>query len=446
MMKIWMIFLFGFLLFGNAPTYANDLTSSIESAEKSDPTLAAAWANKNVAEENIALSRSKLLPQLGIQGTYQKANQIAFRDTVTGTDRQESRVNSLNSQIYLRQALFRLRDWVGLSIGEMQADYGVWKLSAAQSDLWYRVSAAWVDVLVSRKIKDSAAQTLKSVESSSIQAERKFQSGEGTKDASIEAKAQFQQAKAQLFEAETNYKNKFFSYQLLTGVNSENLAGLKIPSYKKIRINGLSKQEFLDRSLELNPEILATKITAEINQKRIKQASSDHAPSVDLVASYSRAESDTINTLGLRYNTSQLGVQISIPLFSGGGVSASVRQASSAYLASVADTAAIEKRLKNQIITDWSTQEAYYERAIASEALVLSAQEQLKAVKLGFKSGVKTWSDLASLELLLNRRETDHFIYIADYLKLQAKLLSTLPITEAVWGNWIKLMSDEAKK
>jgi protease secretion system outer membrane protein len=445
-MRAWYRYSFGILFLVNAYVYANDLTLSIESAEKNDPTLAAAFANKDAASENIAITRSKLLPQLGAQGTYQKTNQIYYRDTVSGVNRQETRVNSSNSQLYLRQAIFHLRDWIGLSIGEMQADYGVWKLAAAQSDLWYRVSAAWIDVLISKKIKESTAQTLKSVELSSMQAKRRYKAGESTKDASIEADAQYQQAKAQFIEADIGYKNKLHSYQLLTNTNGENFSKINLPSYKKIKINASSKQDFLDRILDINPDILTAKIGAEINMKRMQQASADHAPSVDLVGSYSRAESDTINTLGLRYNTSQIGVQISIPLFSGGAVSASERQAASTYMASLADKAAAEKRVKDQISSDWLNQEAFYERALASEALVFSAQEQLKATRLGFKSGIKTWSDLAGVELLLNRRETDYYLYIANYLKTQAKLLSTLPISEPIWASWVKSMSDDINK
>ncbi|MDE2212314.1 MAG: TolC family protein, partial [Betaproteobacteria bacterium] len=51
---------------------AMPLEAAIAAAEKNDPSLASAQANRDAAFENIAIARARLLPQTSVQSLVQK--------------------------------------------------------------------------------------------------------------------------------------------------------------------------------------------------------------------------------------------------------------------------------------------------------------------------------------------------------------------------------------
>lgn len=425
---------------------AMDLEKAIIAAENNDPTLASALANRDVASENIAIARSKLLPQVNAQGNYARANQGVEQKNLLGqTSDKTYKVNSKNSQIGLRQGLIRPRDWVGYSIGELQAEYGAQKLYSAQSDLWLRTVSAWVDVLAAVENRRAQAEAVKSTGHAAEQAKKRKAAGDGTRDNQAEAEAQHELAKAQLVEAEQTLKARQTNLRLLVG-EAPDLSKYKLPHFSRVNLLTLSEPKVLERALDINPELLSAKAAEGINDKRLTQAKLDHLPTVDLVASHSKADSDTVNTIGTKYTTSQIGVQISIPLFTGGGLNASERQAAASYAASMADRRAAEVRLTNQVSNDWASYLANAERASSAEALVKAAREQRRSAELGLKAGIRTWAEVANADLLIARREADHIAYTANAIKTQARVLSVLPVTEDVWGQWVRELGSFSKK
>lgn len=423
---------------------AQDLEKAIINAEEVDPTLAAARANKDAAAENIAIARSRLLPQVSAQGSYSRNQQDISQTNAQGqnSSRQQN-VNALNSSVSLRQGLLRPRDWLGLSIGELQAEYGLQKLVAAQSDLWFRVVGAWVDVLAAHQIYKTQLQAVESTRQAAEQARRRFRAGDSTKDAQNEASAQHLLAKAQLSESEQTLKARQVAYRLLTGLEV-NLANKKLPAYQDIKLP-LSFSDLLAKALNKNGEILSLKIAEEINQHRIKQASLDHLPTVDLVSSYTKAESDTINTIGTQYTTKSIGVQVVIPIFSGGGLTAAERQQAATYRASMADRQAMEIRLQTQMNLDWSAYLSGFDRVTAAQDLVGAAKDQKQSYQLGLKSGIRTWGDLAQADILLARRQQEYITQVSNFFKSQARLLSNIPSSDDEWVQWVKLISSRSE-
>jgi hypothetical protein len=66
--------------------------------------------------------------------------------------------------------------------------------------------------------------------------------------------------------------------------------------------------------------------------------------------------------------------------------------------------------------------------------------EQKKAYIAGVSKGIRTWSDVSNAELLLARRSSDLISIQTNLYKIQARILSLLPIQDDLWGQWIKTM------
>ncbi|MDE1982055.1 MAG: TolC family protein [Betaproteobacteria bacterium] len=421
---------------------AMPLEAAIAAAEKNDPSLASAQANRDAAFENIAIARARLLPQTSVQSLVQKLQEGVRQDAVAGGSLTSSYLlNAYNNQVSLHQALYHPRDWAGYDIGKLQSEYGNQKLASARSDLWVRTANAWIDVLAAVENRRIYEQTVQITGEAAEQADRRFKAGDGTRDVALEAHAQHELAKSQLAEAEISERSREQTFRILTGLDPADLRNGRLPDYRTLHL-AVDDPETLRKAADaLNPEILAARAAEQINIKRAEQAHADRLPTVDFVASKSWAQNDTVFTINQHYTVLGAGVQVNIPLYDGGGLSATQRQAELSAVASREDLRAQQAKLDTQLESDWAGAQASLERARSAQLLWQAAIEQKKAVEMGLKSGLRTWGDVAQADILIARRASDFLNYAAGVLHAQARLLSTLPVTENIWEPWVAQIS-----
>jgi len=424
-----------------ASAQAQDLREVIDAAQARDAALQSASANRDAAEENIGIARSKLLPQLSYQNSHQQLHQTTTQATTAGPQVRNFDGTSFNRQLSVRQGVIRPRDVAGYLAGGAQAEYGEYKYASALSDLWSRSVGTWLDVLAARTLVDVQKQTLKAVSEAAQQEIKRFDRGDGTRDARAEAQAQLMQARAMLLDAQLALQAKERAYQLLTNLEGKRLTSKRLPSESDVRLPDSSKEELWAAVLSAGPEILAAQSIESLNRFRMIQSASDHLPTLDVVASATRAQNDTTNMLGASYNSRQVGVQLAVPLFSGGGIEASRRQAVATYQASVADREATLMRLETQFISDWATQAGLFERTQAARSLLDAAKEQRHGIELGLAHGLRNWGDLSNTELLVAKRHSDLVSLQLLLFKTQARLLTLVTVQTPVWDAWIQALN-----
>ena len=254
----------------------------------------------------------------------------------------------------------------------------------------------------------------------------------------IEAQAQLKQAKAMMSDAELNVKSKLKAYQTLSGLDSSDWMDRRLPNENRINFNAFGKEVLWERIEDETPELLAAQAVERINQIKSQQSKYDTYPTLDAFGQSTNAQNDTTNTLGYQYRNNQVGVQLSYPLYAGGGLEATKRQAIATYEASIADRESLSIRIQNQFDGDWAAQAGFFEKANAAQALVLAAQEQKKAIEMGIQLGLRTWTDLSNAVLLLARRETDLNSVLVNLYKLQSRILSLLPSDDPAWEEWVR--------
>ncbi|MEN9314699.1 MAG: hypothetical protein RIS35_1092, partial [Pseudomonadota bacterium] len=317
-------------------------------------------------------------------------------------------------------------------------------LLGTESDLWARTTTAWLDVLAARAQRDVYTSTVEAVAVSAEQERRRFEAGDSTRDVVAETAAQLAQARAQLSEATLNLQARVKALNLLTRLALADLEGFALPRDGALPSLPMTQDELLARALDSNPELLSAVVAEAIADARLKQVSADHYPTLDLVASMNRAQNDTTNTFDTQYRNAQVGLQLVVPIYAGGGVEASRRQAVAARSATVADRELTEQRLRIQLSGDWSIQEGLRDRAQAARELVSAVREQRRAIELGIKAGTRTWADLGATDLLMARRLSEQRNIEASMLKSQSRLLALLPIEDPAWEAWVASVSAAA--
>lgn len=122
----------------------------------------------------------------------------------------------------------------------------------------------------------------------------------------------------------------------------------------------------------------------------------DHYPTLDLYASHTRSQSDTDVTINQRYDTTRFNVQLNVPIYSGGAVQSSARQALANLRRAESELDAAKLKIRLQIERDWHTFESARASAEAALRVVEAAKLAAYAARLGTQAGNATRVDEAT--------------------------------------------------
>ena len=402
---------------------ASKLEDALESALKIDPALRASRLNQQASDENIAIARARFLPQILLQGSSSQLTQTTTQDLQAGGSSSRSFTGpSVNHQFVIRQAIMRPKERSLISFAELQKEYMSLKYKYDVGELKAKVIYSWIDLIATRQIAQAFERPLRLMQAAAIQEHAKYEKGEGTKDAFLESDAQYENAKATHSQAVEAFKAKQKSFEMLTKIRASTLLDNET-LLEPIKIFDDSEKagiwaNFRDSSLELQ----MSKLLELMQLERLISAEADHKPTLDLLAAVNLAQNDATSTQGYQYKNKQLGLQYTVPLFAGGGISAAARQANLLYQASVVDSEALSLRLESDFENTWGQVIGTGKRQKALLDLVKAAEVQVHATSRGYELGVKSIYEMSVVETLLARRVTDLILVTQDYSKNLVKL------------------------
>jgi protease secretion system outer membrane protein len=253
--------------------------------------------------------------------------------------------------------------------------------------------------------------------------QRLFEKGEGTKTDMLETKARLDLAEAQLVEAEDNATAQ---RQVLAGVIGMDPGPLDELS-ENFRVGDLKIASFdhwQKLALERNHDLEAARLAVENARLEISKNKAGHFPRVDLIASYSKGMAESLNTYNQDSVNRTIGVQVSVPIYQGGAVSAATRQAAAGYERAKADLEVRTNKLMVELRKAHSVVESSVHRVEALVKAVESGKELMKATEQSIKGGVRINLDLLNAQQQLFASQRDlaqaRYSYLIGLLRLRA--------------------------
>jgi len=405
------------------------LEEAIDSAIKNDPALRASKLNQLATEENVLIARARLMPQISLQGSSNQLTQTTTQDLPSGGSASRSFTGpSVNHQLVLRQALIRPKELSFLRYAEMQTEYTALKYRYDLNDLKTKVVYAWLEMIASQQIVNAFEKPLELMEVSAKQERERYALGDGTIDSAKEAYAQYENAKATHMQASENARLKKDIFEKLARVSTKELKSENFLINRETILNEIDKLNIWQNFRNSSLEIQMAKLQEFMQLERVKAADADHKPTFDLLAAINFAQNDATSTQGYRYKNNQVGVQYTVPIFAGGSLSAAKRQAVLNYETSLVESEVLENKIENEFYSLWSQAVAGKARQNALFNLLLSSEEQLKAVQRGFELGLKSIGDLASIQNSIARRRVDAINMVLDNYKVLYKINKSLII------------------
>jgi outer membrane protein len=380
------------------PAHAVNLLQVYQDALVSDSVYASARANLSAGQEASVQGRANLLPLIGLSGSYQRAS----RDDTANT-RSHGYTLSL-SQPLLDVAAWQTYEQSKLSVAASEAEFAI-----VQQDLILRVAQAYFDVLAAQDTLASLQAQKTAISEQLASAKRNFEVGTATVTDTHEAQARYDLATAQEFAAQSDLEIKRAALQQIIGKPATELAPLRAgvalqapqPAQMEAWVNNAEQQNF---------DVASKQLALEIAKRDITRNRAGHYPTVDLVASRSDSNQRNTSVQGLSNGTgptNAVGVQWSIPLFSGFAVTSRVRQA-----------IALEDKARSDLETArraaaQNARQAYFgvnsglAQVKALEAAEISSLSALEANRLGYQVGVRINIDVlnAQQQLYVTQRD-----------------------------------------
>jgi outer membrane protein len=381
--------------------HAADLLSVYRDALAYDAQFSSARATLDAGREKAPQGRAGLLPSIGL-GASTTWNETESTRRVNGAAAVPADYNSNGWTVTLTQPVFRWQNWLAYNQAELAVAISEAQFGAARMDLIARTAQAYFDVLLAQDAL-ATAQTQKAATAEQLEsARRNFDVGTATITDSHEAQARFDLITAQELAAQNDLTVKGHALQMLTGKHPETL--------KRLRqgvILALPQPADMNRWVELAETGAATvqvaQVSLEIAQREIEKQRAGHYPTLDLVATRGNSAQSYSSTFGAGVDSkaATIGLQLSVPLFSGGGVASKDREAVALKEKAVADldnarrSAALAVRQAYLGVTSGLSQVGAYEAAL------VSSQSALDSNKLGYDVGVRINIDVLNAQTQL---------------------------------------------
>ncbi|MFY7867364.1 MAG: TolC family outer membrane protein [Roseateles sp.] len=400
----------------------NGLSRLYNAALDRDPKYLSAKADFEIAQQAVPQARAALLPTASIdyQKSYlrqdiQQASNITFPTGVT-------RYPSANLSLTITQPLLRLPAVIKHSQAGLSIDQSRFNLLAAEQELILRVASAYLNVLAGTDGVDLAQAERDSTERQFELAKARKSTGLGNVPQLFEAEARFAQARAREREARNRLEDARLALKEIVGEDPGELRGFK-GDFAPTEPMPAEVGPWVDAAAEQNLALQARRLSVEIAGLEIRRQQAGYAPSINLVAS--TANQDTGGSLfgrGQRYNNTEVGVRVNVPLFEGGMTKSLVREAVARKEKALNEQEQELRRSDRLARTAFNGVLASVDSVEALRKAVLAQQSALEAREEGLKSGLFSPIQLMDANRLYFTAKREFLQARYDYLLNRLKL------------------------
>ncbi|OGB04539.1 MAG: channel protein TolC, partial [Burkholderiales bacterium RIFCSPHIGHO2_12_FULL_61_11] len=310
------------------PAWSLDLSQAYQAALEQDASLRATRAATDAKRERLPQARAQLLPNLSASASgYRNALESTTPNFLGKEVTTHTNYNSSSKALTLRQPLFRKYQMADFRLAQAQVADADAILERELQNVAVRVSGAYFEALLTAE-QLALVLAQKTAYTTQLDAARKrLAGGSGTRTDIDEAQAALDLNLAQELEARQNVDFTRRQLQILVNRPIDQLASLDATKMQLVAPSPDRLEDWTERAEANSPEIRSFKAQLEAAGFEVEKAQAGHYPTLDAVAQLSRNESDTVTSVNNRYTNKSIGLQLNIPIFSGGYVSSTVRQA-----------------------------------------------------------------------------------------------------------------------
>lgn len=367
------------------------LPDVVERALCKNPQTREAWANTRYQAAQVGIGRSAYLPSISGSGSA-TLNYSASRGS-SDTYNQENAGISLDYVLYD----FGARDATLENAQQILAAANASQDATVQS-VFLEAVQAYYQLFAAEAAVNSARESEKSSQESLSAATARYNVGVATPADKLQAQTSYSQAVLNRVRAEGDFKNAQGVLANVMGFEANTSLELVPPSTLAPPLNFEEEvSRLIEQARQHRPDLTAAEAQIKAAQANVEAARASGKPTVSLSTSLGFADSSISNSS----RNAALGVQISIPIFTGYNTTYRIRAAQE----QVEVRQAQREKLSLQIALDvWRSYQnlATETQAVRSSQDLLASATQSERVTLGrYKAGVGNILDVLTAQSAL---------------------------------------------
>jgi outer membrane protein len=404
---------------------ADNLLDIYNEALINDPTYKAAEFSYLADKEIVVQGRSALLPSLTLSGSTNWNEYYQNKEL-------QQEYNSFSTSASLSQPLFRLDTWFNYKQSKSLTNAAEADFAFEQQNLLVRTAELYFGVLRAIDNLNAGVSEEKAIKKQLDQAKQRFEVGLSAITGVQEAQLAYDLSKA----SRINLEGRLYSSR--EALNA--LIGREIFSLDELgnsllieSPNPTSKEEWVKLALSNNYQLKAALLRKDAARNNAKSSASNHLPKIDIVGTKSESETNQFNYEGININGQGIpvpeltgrrnfAIQFSVPIFQGGAVNSQRKQAYSQYEKVNENTLFTQRRIIQEVRSEFSNVITLVANVTAQKQAVLSATSALEATQVGYKVGTRNVVDLLQAEKNLYSAEKNLANAKYDYILANLKL------------------------
>ena len=391
------------------PAGAESIKGALAKAYENNSGLNSARAGVRIQDEEVAIAKSGYRPViegnagLRYESSIQRPGGGTFQNpNFFGTLERGTRTTTGSFGITISQNIFdgfRTKNSVAQAELQVFAEREV--LRNTEQNTLFNAASAYLDVIRDRKIAAYRKSNLSFLKEQVRAANARFEVGEGTRTDVAQADAGQSQAVAQLNLAIAQVTSSEATYREIVGSAPGKLEAAS--PLKKLLPKSLDGA--LDAALSEHPAIKGRRYAVDANVYGVKVAEGALLPSVTAQAGISRTArlEDSLSFGGptediVRADSASVGINMTVPIYSGGRTSAQIRQQKERLGRARIETDVAIDQVRSLVTSSWTQLAASYASVEANKQLVSAAQLALDGVVEERKVGQRTTLDVLNAQ------------------------------------------------
>lgn len=305
---------------------------------------------------------------------------------------------SHSAQLTVRHGVHQPALVAALPVARAQGEEATAQARRARQDLASRLFEAYLAVLDADARLQHQQRLLALHERQAEQARAALAAGTGTRTDIDEALARQDLTRAQQIEWRQQRALALRQLALLTGQPVQAVwpvAGARLDPEAEA---GPALEAWLEQAEADSPELAAARARLDAARAEVERSRQLDAATVDLVAQFGRTQSDSANAVGTRRSSASLGLQLSVPLWSGERSPLSARRALAEQERQAALLDALRQDLSQRLLREHQGVTLGAERLRALVLAERSAQTALESARRSQRAGVRTAVDVLQAE------------------------------------------------
>lgn len=339
---------------------AESMSAALASAYSTNPNIAAALLSVKASAEDIAIRRAGKLPSISGSADY------AYNWSIVGGTTTQAHTTSLG--LTYRQTLFdNLRTDAQIEQARAMTVVATQALRNAEQNVLLSAATAYLNVIRDTQLVQLRGESMAFFQAQVSSANDRLQIGEGTRIDVSQAEARLAQSVASYRDAVTSLQVSQAGFARWIGHSPQNLsAGFDF---------GGTLPTALNQSISLaetqHPAILSAQAQIRAAQSGADAARAAFGPTLDLIGSICGIQCFGGTTTGI---SGSVRLTLSIPLYSGGAMGASLRQANLNQIGTELDALSTRDQVVESVISAWNGVQN-------ASAQIDSAQAQVRATQ-----------------------------------------------------------------